>query len=112
MKHAKTRSSKSTSKESTIADTSRSPNRTVDDSPGTEDLARRTDIRDPLRAPGQLPAYARGSVISTLMKRMEIPKSRIALDDEDRTHSLRSANAIAKMRHFNVKHCGGSDGCD
>lgn len=59
MKHAKTRSSKIRSKEPSIADTSRSPNRTVDDSPGTEDLARRTDIRDPLRAPGQLPAYAR-----------------------------------------------------
>lgn len=52
MKHAKTRSSKSRSKKPDIADTSRSPNRTVDDSPGTEDLARRTDIRDPLWAPG------------------------------------------------------------
>ena len=79
MKHAKTRSSKSRSKKPDIADTSRSPNRTVDDSPGTEDLARRTDIRDPLWAPGQLPAYARPRIISTRMRCMEIPKSRIVL---------------------------------
>lgn len=40
-------------------DASRSPNRTSDEAPMMEDTARRTDIRDPLRAPGQLPPYAR-----------------------------------------------------
>jgi hypothetical protein len=34
------------------------PNRTIDDSPVTEDRGRRTDLRDPLKAPGQLPRFA------------------------------------------------------
>jgi len=41
------------------SDTSRSPNRTSDDAPMTEETARRTDIRNPLKAPGQFPPYAR-----------------------------------------------------
>lgn len=40
-------------------DTSRPPNRTSDEAAMTEETARRTDIRDPLRASGQLPPYAR-----------------------------------------------------
>jgi hypothetical protein len=36
-----------------------SPNRTIDDSPVTEDRGRQTDLRDPLKAPGQLPPFAR-----------------------------------------------------
>jgi hypothetical protein len=40
-------------------DASRSPNRTSDEAPNMEDTAPRTDIRDPLRAPGRLPLYAR-----------------------------------------------------
>ncbi len=42
-----------------VSDTSRSPNRTIDDSAGSKARSRRKDLRDPLRAPGQFPPYAR-----------------------------------------------------
>jgi hypothetical protein len=78
MKRSKTRGSNSKRKEPVIADTSRSPNRTIDDSPGTDELVSRTDIRDPCARRASCLHMPVVRIISTRMKCMAAPKFRAA----------------------------------
>jgi hypothetical protein len=62
-----TKRSRGKSERSGQASATVSPNRTSDDSPGTETLGQRSDLRDPLRAPGQLPPYVRSTAQKTAL---------------------------------------------